>query len=363
MASGVTQRYPLPPSIEPVPPGVVRPLWSVMIPVYHGADFLRESLHSVLQQCPDADRMQIEVVDNCSIDDDPEAVVRDVGKGRVAFFRQAQNVGAIENFNTCIRRASGHWVHILHVDDKILPDFYTRVESGITRHPDVGAVGTRIVIIDERGNWTGLSEIERPTPGVLDDDFAERLLIDQRMQFSGMVVRRSSYEQIGGFRPELAHTADWDMWKRIAVRHRIYYDPEPLACYRMHSRSLTTEKMRKGGNVIDERLSIEIARSYVRQDQDELRIRRSALCGIAIKAIRNAKSLWKMGERSGALYQVREAARCSLAPAVLARMAYLFTWILARSLAASRRRNLIGRFYSAANAVGVTGHRGRRPAG
>src|SRR5688572_27849490 len=77
--------------IPPVPDGVARPFWSVMIPTYHCARFLRQTLESVLIQDPGPVWMQIEVVDDGSILDDPGAVVAEVGQGRVHFYRQAQN--------------------------------------------------------------------------------------------------------------------------------------------------------------------------------------------------------------------------------------------------------------------------------
>jgi hypothetical protein len=43
-----------------------RLLWSVMIPTFHCARFLRQTLESVLSQDPGPDVMQIEVVDDCS---------------------------------------------------------------------------------------------------------------------------------------------------------------------------------------------------------------------------------------------------------------------------------------------------------
>jgi len=91
------------PAITPVPEDVRRPMWSVMIPVFNCANYLRQTLASVLAQDPGPERMQIEVVDDMSTKDDPEAVVREVGKGRVAFFRKPKNGGATANFNTwCI---------------------------------------------------------------------------------------------------------------------------------------------------------------------------------------------------------------------------------------------------------------------
>ena len=50
--------------LPPVPAGEARPFWSVMIPTYNCAVYLRETLASVLAQDPGPDRMQIEVVDD-----------------------------------------------------------------------------------------------------------------------------------------------------------------------------------------------------------------------------------------------------------------------------------------------------------
>src|ERR1051326_8157020 len=96
------ERIPLvPPTIAPVPSGVVRPLFSVMIPTYNCTQYLREALASVLLQDPGAEQMQIEVVDDCSTDADVRAVVEELGKGRVGYFRQDRNVGSLRNFETC----------------------------------------------------------------------------------------------------------------------------------------------------------------------------------------------------------------------------------------------------------------------
>src|SRR6516164_9197119 len=89
----------IPPGIEPAPESTARPLWSVMIPTFNCASYLRQTLESVLTQDRGPEQMQIEVVDDCSTKDDPEAVVRRIGQGRVAFFRKPKNEGAIANFN------------------------------------------------------------------------------------------------------------------------------------------------------------------------------------------------------------------------------------------------------------------------
>src|SRR5450432_1899209 len=94
-----------PPVIKPVGDSIKRPLWSVMIPTYNCSEYLVETLQAVLAQAPSADMMQIEVVDDCSTDTDVEALVKKIGKGRVGFFRQTENVGSLRNFETCLNRS------------------------------------------------------------------------------------------------------------------------------------------------------------------------------------------------------------------------------------------------------------------
>ena len=54
---------------------------------FNGTRYLQQTLESVLAQDQGADNMQIEVIDDCSTTDDPEAIVKRVGQGRISFYR------------------------------------------------------------------------------------------------------------------------------------------------------------------------------------------------------------------------------------------------------------------------------------
>src|SRR5262249_19590947 len=110
-----------PPIIAPVPNSVNRPQWSVMIPSYNCSNYLEDAIKSVLTQDWGPDKMQIEVVDDASTDVDVEELVKKLGNGRVAFYRQEKNKGSLRNFETCLNRSKGNWIHILHGDDMVKP--------------------------------------------------------------------------------------------------------------------------------------------------------------------------------------------------------------------------------------------------
>jgi glycosyltransferase involved in cell wall biosynthesis len=293
------------PPIGPLPNVPARPLWSVMIPTYNRVTFLREALESVLQQDPGADQMQIEVVDDCSPDVDPSDVVTAVGRGRVSFHRQPVRLGISANWTDCVRRARGSWVHILHEDDVVLPGFYDTLRQSLEREPGVGAAFTRHAFTYEDGQWWFLSPLEQPTPGVLPN-WLERIAVQQRIQCPAIVVRRSVYESLGGFHPQLYYAVDWEMWKRIASRYPVWYEPRILACFRQHDRSFSHSLDRSGLQLSDVRRSIDISRSYFPEEQAQ-ELDAKARAYWAFEATDRTREMLMQGHARAAVAAAREA--------------------------------------------------------
>ncbi len=294
--------------ILPVPDDAPRPLWSVMIPTYNCAHYLRETLAGVLMQDPGAEAMQIEVVDDHS-SDDPASVVEDLGRGRVGFFRQPANVGHIENFATCLNRARGQLVHLLHGDDGVREGFYRKMQEPFERQPEIGAAFCRQIFIDETGHWRSISRLEQTQSGLLPDRL-EHLATEQRIMTPSIVVRRAVYEELGGFDRRLVCTEDWEMWIRIASRYPIWYEVEPLALYRMHTDSNTGRHLRSGEDARYTRMAIEIFKSYLPPTRaDELT--RRARETYARSTLHSARLMLNRRDHAATFTLIREALQFS----------------------------------------------------
>lgn len=254
----------LPPPLIPVTKGSgARPFWSVMIPTYNArADYLEETLKSVLQQDPGPARMQIELVDDCSPHGAPVQLVRRVAGDRVAVHREPRNNGMAGAWNRCIERARGEWVHILHPDDIVWPGFYERLYDGIICNPHIGMAFSRFAIIDANGHWKELGPLESATPRVLDN-WLERVATGYHVEPPAVVVRRATYERLGGFRTELPAVLDVEMWVRIAACAAVYYEPKILAGYRQHDDNASAIQKRTGANMQDMARAIEIWKDYL----------------------------------------------------------------------------------------------------
>ncbi len=242
------QRIPTsPPNISPIDDDLHRPLWSVMIPAYNCSQYLSETIQSVLQQDMGVDLMQIEVVDDCSTDSHVEELVRKVGKGRVSYFRQKQNVGSLRNFETCISRSRGKYIHLLHGDDRIKKGYYEAIKAVFEKFPNAGAAFCAWEHIDSHGVFLHQSRLEANAPCILEN-WLSKLAEHPRLQYVAMTVKREVYEKVGSY--YLANYGeDWEMWARIAKDYDTSYVPEFLAEYREHENSITWRSYQTGQNI------------------------------------------------------------------------------------------------------------------
>jgi glycosyltransferase involved in cell wall biosynthesis len=293
-----------PPAIAPLPPDTVRPYWSVMIPAYNCSDFLPDAIQSVLQQDPGPELMQIEVVDDCSTDADVEALVKKIGNGRVLYYRQDKNSGSLRNFETCINRAKGHYVHLLHGDDRVKPGFYTSLKGLFEDYPEAGAAFGAYNFIDTNGKVLGPPRIIEKETGILENALL-RLAEENLLEYVTVAVKREVYEKLGGFYA-VTFGEDWIMWARIARNYPLAYTPQIIAEYRQHDNSISTQSYFSGQNIRDFRKVIDLVIEQLpeeKQKKASITVRKKT----AYKELELNHLLWSIYKNKPAIYcQVKE---------------------------------------------------------
>ena len=264
-----------------------------MIPTYNCAAYLRVTLESVLAQAPPVGDMQICVVDDCSTKDDPEAVVREVGRGRVEFVRHSTNLGVTRNFNACVALAKGSLIHLLHGDDFVLAGFYRQVGEAANKHRERGLIFTRAFFVDEAG------EINDITPRLKHLEAGGNTLYPITggcpVQTPSVVVRRTTYEQAGLFDESLIHTADWEMWLRGTFACGALAVNAPLACYRVFDAAHSSGLRRSADNLRDYQRMIAKASVYL-PEVNSLEVQR----WIADCALRQSRDFESRGDDEAA---------------------------------------------------------------
>lgn len=297
-------------SIPPIAPveGADRPLWSVMIPVHNCADLLRHALGGVVGQLGGRDDVQIEVLDDNS-SDAPDEIVRAIGGTAVSYVRLPEPVGAIGNFNECLRRSRGVYVHVLHGDDGVLPGFYAAMEAALQREA-IGAACCRTVYVDDIGRAGHTSRSEREGSGPWHDAAAV-LATSNRIRAASIVARRSVYERIGGFRPDLPHAADWEMWMRIAAASNMWFEDRALAQYRHHDANDTSRRVKTGDNIRERVVAIDMVVEHLPTDA-RAAARRKALLYSAVFAGRTALKCVRRRQLVPASRQFAQSILCAV---------------------------------------------------
>lgn len=225
------------PRFDPAVGQRARPLWSVMVPTCEpDLSLLRATIESVFASgLPAADR-QIAIVDDATRSSEFDAFAEEMRALGVEIFRADERLGLAGNWNRCVARARGIWVHILHQDDRVRPGFYAALAQGIWTDTNIGAAFCQPAFVDAGGRAARIGHMPPGQAGIVHD-WIERVVVNLVVQCPCIVVRRAVYERLGGFDDAYAYCADYDMWQRIASEYPIWYEPQPLAEYREHDAS------------------------------------------------------------------------------------------------------------------------------
>ena len=216
------------------------PRVSVCIPVHNGANYLAQSIASVLAQT--WRDLHLIVIDNCSTDATPE-IARSFGDPRLSYHRNAANVGLVGNFNRCLDLADGDLLCIWHHDDVMLPENLARKVAFLDAHPAAAFVHSNLWLVDAGGrrlmeHWHEDSRRDYLAPGrEWLERFATHLHLGALVFIGAVLARRTGYERAGRFRSELPNCCDNEMWIRLALGGDVGCLAEPLVEYRKHAES------------------------------------------------------------------------------------------------------------------------------
>lgn len=198
--------------------------FSVIIPLYNKAPYAEKSVRSVLAQT--FTDYELIVVDDGSTDGSPD-VIRAVLNGTSAVVASQTNQGVSVARNNGIVMAKGDYICFLDADDWWSPAFLEEMDEFIKDYPEAGIYGVNYYYVK---NGRSQSRIDIPTGYI--DYFAEYAKIMQMPITSiSVAIPRGVFDEVGYFRPELKLGEDFDLWLRIAFKHKVAFLNSRLAYY------------------------------------------------------------------------------------------------------------------------------------
>lgn len=206
-------------------------LVSVVIPNYNYARYLREAIDGVLSQS--IDELEVIVVDDGS-KDDSRKLIEDYGDRIQSIFQKNQGVSAARNNGAALSR--GEFIAFLDADDVWLPRKIEKQLELFAANDDIGLVHVGVMDIDAEGR-----ELVSKTEGGEGDVSFDLLRLSGPVILgggSGMMLRRSIFDKIGGFDLRMSTSADWDIFYRASSVCKVGFVPEVLLKYRVHGSNM-----------------------------------------------------------------------------------------------------------------------------
>lgn len=235
--------------MKPVP-AQRTPTVSVVVPCYNYGHFLPDAVHSVLSQ-PGV-RVDVLIIDDCSTDGSDQVATRLADADtRVTTIVHEQNKGHIATYNEGLALVSGDYVVLLSADDLLAPGCLERATSLMEANPTVGLVyGYAAEFTDQPPRltdssptwsvWSGREWIRRMARR------GTNMIVNPEAVTRGDVMRH-----LVGYRSDMPHAADMELWLRVAAISDIGRINGPdQAYYRVHGANMHLD--REAGLAIDD---------------------------------------------------------------------------------------------------------------
>jgi glycosyltransferase involved in cell wall biosynthesis len=217
----------------------------VIVPCYRYGRFLRACVSSVLEQQGVAIRVLI--IDDCSPDDTAEVARQlQAEDKRVSFVRHESNQGHIATYNEGIAWTRSEYYLLLSADDYLLPGGLSRTVSFMEEHPSVTLAFGQAIVQREQADVPQVppAPVDAAWELVSGRGFIERSGARNCVPTPAAVVRTAVQKSVGGYRPDLPHAGDMEMWLRLAAHGDVGISQVFHAVYRRHSDNMSLNYMK-----------------------------------------------------------------------------------------------------------------------
>ena len=202
------------------------PKVSLITPSYNQADFLEQTIQSVLAQ--DYPNVEYLIIDGGSTDRSVD-IIRSYQE-HLAYWISEPDQGQADAINKGFAQAKGDYIGWLNSDDLLYPSAISRMVEALQTNPEVDFVygdvdqGTEGGCISPyRGAETSFSDMLRT--------------LEVPIPQQGSLWRRTVNERVGGLDPKWHVVLDREFFLRIAQHGRIRYVPGRLGFFRHHPES------------------------------------------------------------------------------------------------------------------------------
>ena len=218
--------------------------FSVIVPVYNGEKYIKETLDSIIKTTANFDT-EIIVVNDGSTDRTREML--EIYEGIIILINQ-DNAGEASAVNCGIFASKGEYGLIVSADDPLLSStLFSEAIKIFETEPNCLAVYP---------NWQMINDQGVLLQNIICSEFSTEEMIGQFkcLPGPGTIFRLSLAKQINGRNTTYKFTSDYDFWLRLSQFGYFQHIPQNLAQWRHHQDSTSINS--RGIKMANERISV-----------------------------------------------------------------------------------------------------------
>ncbi|HTA27605.1 MAG TPA: glycosyltransferase [Bacteroidia bacterium] len=217
-----------------------KPIVTVLMAVYNGERYLKESIESILGQT--FKDFEFLIINDGSTDSSPE-IINSFSDSRIRLINNPVNIGVINALNLAVDKIQGEYVARMDCDDICAPQRLEKEVAILKSNLGISVVASHVSLIDTEGKETGFwpEDIHTNT-----NEEIYRMLPYENCIANPTVMLRTALLKKYRYNSFQKSSEDWDLWLRMATdNHKFYKINEALVKYRIHSSSITAGFNRK----------------------------------------------------------------------------------------------------------------------
>lgn len=216
-----------------MPDGTPWPRVTIITPSFNQAQFLEETMRSVLLQ--GYPNLEYIVIDGGSTDGSAEIIRK--YEPWLAYWVSERDRGQVDALNKGLAKSTGVIWAFLNSDDTYLRNAIRTAVTTLLKHPGAVAVcGGELLI-----NADGIVIKERRIPTVTIHTLLQMNFVPQPAIF----LWRSAFDRTGGWDASFSLSFDFELWTRLVQLGEIHCIPEILATTRWHFSTRTITQRAK----------------------------------------------------------------------------------------------------------------------
>lgn len=215
---------------------------SVVMAVFNGAEYIRESLHSILNQT--FQDFELIIVDDASTDNTVN-VIKEYKDDRIVLICNDENMKLPKSLNKGIKFARGKYIIRMDADDICMPNRFAKQVSFMEKHPDIAASSGNYYTIDDRGKIKRKFGLKIRSWRLTGKMLNRYVLIPSPLVHPAAIIRKKIFDEGILYNEDYTSAQDYELWLNIHRFYKLGNIPDVILKYRIHEKSISVSKRKK----------------------------------------------------------------------------------------------------------------------